>query len=89
MEFWDVFSGVKADVLLPHQKYNLKIKLQEGAEPYHGLVYSLSQPELTTLSKFLDKNVKNGFIRPTRSPWGSLVLFVKKKDGGLRLCVDF
>ena len=61
-EFWDVFSGVKADTLPPHRAYNLKIKLQEGAEPYHGPVYSLSQPKLTALRKFLDKNMKNGLI---------------------------
>ena len=61
-EFRDVFSGVKADALLPHRAYDLKIKLQEGAEPYHRPVYSLSQPELTTLREFLDKNMKNGFI---------------------------
>ena len=62
LEFWDVFSGVMADALLPHQTYNLKIKLQEGNEPYHGPVYSLSQPRLTALHKFLDENMKNGFI---------------------------
>ena len=89
LEFWDVFSGEKADRLPPHQMYDLKIKLHEGAEPHHGLVYSPSQPELTALCEFLDKNVKNRFIRPTRSPWGSPVLFVKKKDRGLRLCMDF
>ena len=45
--------------------------------------------ELTALREFIDEHVRNGFIRPTRSPWGSPVLFVKKKDGSLRLCVDF
>ena len=52
-------------------------------------VYSLSHPRLTALHEFLDENMKNRFIRPTRSPWGSPVLFVKKKDRGLRLCMDF
>ena len=41
------------------------------------------------LREFLEENTKNGFICPSKSPWGSPVLFVKKKDGSLHLCVDF
>ena len=37
----------------------------------------------------MDENIANGFIRPTRSPYGAPILFVKKKGGALRLCVDF
>ena len=51
--------------------------------PKHGPIYSLSQTELTALREFIDENIRNGFIRPAKSPWGSPVLFVKKKDGGL------
>src|SRR5258707_12023258 len=56
---------------------------------YNGPIYSLSPTELTALREFLEENVQNGFICPSKSPWGSLILFVKKKDGSLRLCVDF
>jgi len=49
----------------------------------------LSKFEQETLKEFIDKNLTNGFIRLTSSPHGALVLFVKKKDGSLRLCVDF
>ena len=41
------------------------------------------------LQEFLEEHTQNGFIRPTKSPWGSLVLFLKKKDGSLCLCVNF
>src|SRR5260370_14288140 len=41
------------------------------------------------LREFLDENTRNGFIRPSSSPWGSPVLFVKKKDGSLQLCMDY
>jgi len=41
------------------------------------------------MKEFIDENLTNGFIRSTSSPYGALVLFVKKKDGSLRLCVDF
>src|SRR5258708_15868208 len=77
------------NVLAPHWLYNLKINLEEGAKPFHRLIYSLSPLELTALREFLEENVQNGFICPSKSLWGSPVLFVKKKDGSLRLCVDF
>src|SRR5258708_25062747 len=88
-EFRDVFSGEKANALAPHRPYDLKINLEEGAKPFHGPIYSLSPPELTALREFLEENVQNGFIHPSKSPWGSVVLFVKKKDGSLHLCIDF
>src|SRR5258708_28735301 len=88
-EFCNVFSGEKANALAPHWPYNLKINLEEGTKPFHRLIYSLSPPELTTLRDFLEENTKNGFIHPSKSPWGSPVLFVKKKDGSLHLCINF
>src|SRR5258705_2037540 len=88
-EFRDVFSGEKANTLAPHRPYDLKINLEEGAKPFHGPIYSLSPPELTALREFLEENIWNGFIHPSKSPWGSPVLFVKKKDCSLCLCIDF
>src|SRR5260221_2200770 len=88
-EFCDVFSGEKANALAPHRPYDLKINLEEGAKLFHRPIYSLSPPELTALREFLEENVWNGFICPSKSPWGSPVLFIKKKDGSLHLCVDF
>ncbi len=58
-------------------------------KPFHGPIYSLSPPELTALQEFLEEHTQNGFIRPTKSLWGAPVLFIKKKDGSLCLCVDF
>ena len=49
----------------------------------------MSKFEQETLKKFINENLTNGFIRLTSSPHGVPVLFVKKKDGSLRLCVDF
>jgi len=52
-------------------------------------MYSLSQTELVALQEFIDVHLATGFIRPLRSLYGTPVLFAKKKDGGLRLCVNF
>src|SRR5260370_9402689 len=62
--------------------------MEEDAKPSYGPIYSLSLPELLALCEFLDENTRNGFIRPSSSPWGSPVLFIKKKDGSLWLCID-
>ena len=88
-DFADVFSKAKSDTLPEHHDYDLKINLEEGTSPPLGTMYSLSQVELQALRKFLDENLNSGIIRPTRSPHGAPILFIKKKDGSLRLCVDF
>src|SRR6266511_798177 len=84
-----VFSQAKADTLPAHHPYDLKIDLEEGAEPPLGRMYSLSQTEAQALHEFLDENLCIGFICPSKSAHGVPILFVKKKDGSLRLCVDF
>ena len=62
LEFHEVFSGEKANILAPHRLYDLKINLEEGAKPFHGPIYSLSPPELATLRNFLEENTRNSFI---------------------------
>lgn len=52
-------------------------------------MYSLSPSELEALRIFIDENVRSGFIKPSNSPHGAPILFVKKKDGSLHLCVDY
>jgi hypothetical protein len=88
-KFADVFSKGKSDTLLPHRPYDLKIDLKEGASPPPGHMYSLSQPELDALCTFIEENVCSGFIWPSKSPHSAPILFVKRKDGSLRLCVDY
>ena len=88
-DFVDVFNKAKADTLASHRPYNLKINLEEGSALPLRQMYSLSPTELATLQDFIDENLATGFIRPSWSPHGAPVLFTKKKDGSLRLCVDF
>ena len=54
-----------------------------------GPIYSLTEPELKELCTYLDDNLKCGFIRPSHSPGGAPIMFVKKKNGSLHLCVDY
>ena len=60
-------------------------------EPYPPLVQFIPCPHTNsrTLREFIDEHLANGLICPTRSPSGAPVLFIKKKDGSLWLCVDF
>ena len=88
-DFTDVFSKAKAGSLAPHQPYDLKIVTPNGVVPPHGRMYLLSETETKALREFLNEHLASGFIRPSRSPHGTPVLFVKKRDGSLRLCVDF
>src|SRR5258707_13004724 len=88
-DFCNVFSGEKVGTLAPHRPYDLQVNVEEGAKPVHGPIYSLSPPELVALQEFLEEHTKSGFICPSKSPWGSPVLFVKKKYGSLCLCIDF
>lgn len=88
-EHTDVFSKAMADILPEHRKYDCPVDLQEGAQPPFGPIYSLSPPELEALKTYIDENLAKGFIRPSSSPAGAPILFVKKKDGSLRLCVDY
>ena len=87
--FADIFSKSKAGKLADHRPYDLKITLDEGTVPPFGPIYSLSQEEVAALRKFIDENLATGFIRPSCSPCGALVLFIRKKDGSLQLCIDF
>jgi len=54
-----------------------------------GPIYSLSASKQEALKEFIEENLNTGFIQPTSSPHSALVLFIKKKDGLLHLCVDF
>lgn len=88
-DFANVFSEAEAYNLPPHCEFDLRIETEGQELPKHGHIYSLSQTELDTLREFIDQNLKAGFIYPSKSLFGAPVLFTKKKDGGLRLCVDY
>jgi hypothetical protein len=88
-EFLDVFSKKEADKIPPHRLYDHKIQMKEGSEPPFGPLYDMSRDELLVLREYLEENLGKGFIRASRSPAASPVLFVRKPGGGLRFCVDY
>lgn len=88
-DFADVFSEADARTLPPHRPYDHAIDLEPDAKTPWGPIYSMSATELQALREFLQEMTDKGFIRHSNSPAGAPVLFVKKKDGSLRLCVDY
>lgn len=77
------------DELPERTDYDHRIPLEPGSKPPFGPVYGMSQDELKSLKTYIDDMLKRGFIRKSESPAGSPVLYADKKDGGLRLCVDY
>jgi len=63
--------------------------LLPGTTPISKAPYRMAPTELAKLKKQLHELLDKGLIRPSVSPWGAPVLFVKKKDGSLRLCIDY
>ncbi|GJT34453.1 putative reverse transcriptase domain-containing protein [Tanacetum coccineum] len=75
--------------LPPPRQVEFRIDLIPGAAPVARAPYRLAPSEMKELSKQLQELSEKGFIRPSSSPWGALVLFVKKKDGSFRMCIDY
>jgi hypothetical protein len=88
-KFLPLFSEAEANNLPPHCPYDHRIPLKEGFTPPFGPIYSLSQTELEALKKWLEENLSKGFIWASSSPTGAPILFMKKGDGSLQLCVDY
>ncbi|KAD2805395.1 hypothetical protein E3N88_38772 [Mikania micrantha] len=66
-----------------------RIDLIPGATPVAKSLYRLAPLEMQELSNQLQELLDKGFIRPSHSPWGAPVFFVKKKDGSFRMCIDY
>src|SRR3954463_11860603 len=87
IEFQDVFPE-KLPGLPPVRDTEFTIDLIPGATPIAIPSYRMSPAELVELKIQLDKLIELKFIKKSVSPWGTLVLFAKKKDGTMRLCIS-
>jgi hypothetical protein len=87
-EFADVFPD-ELPSMPPDRDVKFVIELQPGTAPISKRPYRMPPKELAELKTQLQELLDKGYIRPSSSPWGCPALFVKKKDGSLRLCVDY
>nr|GFD07042.1 putative reverse transcriptase domain-containing protein [Tanacetum cinerariifolium] len=92
-----IISALQARTLLSHnyegippvREVEFNIELIPGAEPISKAPYRMAPIELKELKDQLQELLERGFIRPSVSPWGATILFFKKKDGSMRLCIDY
>ena len=87
-KYVDVFPN-EFTGLPPMREVEFSIDLIPGESPISKAPYSMDPFELEELKKQLEDLLDKEFIRPSVSPWGAPVLFVKKKDGSMRLCIDY
>ena len=87
-EFLDIFPDDLPGIPLDRE-IEFQIELAPGTEPISKAPYRMAPLELKELKVQMEELVNKGFVRPSTSPWGAPILFVKKKDGSLRLCIDY
>ncbi|KAL0534153.1 hypothetical protein IC582_028437 [Cucumis melo] len=87
-EYPDVFPD-ELPGLPPPREVDFAIELEPGTAPISRAPYRMAPAELKELKVQLQELLDKGFIRPSVAPWGAPVLFVKKKDGSMRLCIDY
>ena len=88
LEFPDVFRNELPSSLVDRE-IEFYIDLNPGVKPISKAPYRMSSLELKELNIQLQDLLEKGFICPSVSPWGTPVLFVQKKDGTMRLCIDY
>ena len=90
LDFTDVFSEEKALVLPERNEFNKHaINLEDGKQAPYGPIYSLGPVEMETLKTYIETHLKTGFIWPFKSPTVAPILFDKKPDSSLCLCMDY
>ncbi|GBG75832.1 hypothetical protein CBR_g21076 [Chara braunii] len=85
--YGDVFEGPHG--VVPDRPIRHEIILEDGAVPPRGCIYRMSEEELSVLRAQLDDLLEKGWIQPSSSPYGAPVLFVRKKNKDLQLCIDY
>jgi hypothetical protein len=73
----------------PDRDIEFVIELKSGTAPIYKTPFRMTTPELAELKEHIKKLLEKGFIHPRSSPWGAPVIFVPKKDGTQRFCVDY
>ena len=90
INFADIFTLNLVSKLLEHTEINdHTIELVDDRQLPYGSIYSLGLVELETLKAYIETNLANGFIKSSKFPAGTSILFNRKSDGSLQLCVDY
>jgi hypothetical protein len=87
-EFLDVFRE-ELPGMPPDRDIEFVIELKPSTTPIYKIPYKMATPELVELKEHIKELLEKGFIHPSSSPWGALVIFVPNKDGTQRLCMDY
>jgi hypothetical protein len=87
-EFPDVFPE-ELPGMPPDQDIEFVIELKPGTTPIYKTPYRMATPELVELKEHVMELLEKGFIHPSTSPWRATMIFVLKKDGTQRLCMDY
>ena len=85
----DFFLKKASNKLPLNRKFDHRITLLEDLDTKYNPLYKMSTPELEEVRRYILKNMDKGFITLSDSPFAFLILFIKKKDGSLRFCVDY
>ncbi|XP_042968946.1 uncharacterized protein LOC122301604 [Carya illinoinensis] len=88
-DYEDVMPPELPKQLPPRREVDHQIEMEPGAKPPAKAPYRMSPPELEELRRQLKELLDAGFIQPSKAPYGAPVLFQKKHDGSLRLCIDY
>ena len=88
-EFKDVMPPELPKKLPPRREEDHKIELEPGAKPLAMGPYRMAPPELEELRRQLKELLDAGFIQPSKAPYGAPILFQKKHNGSLRMCIDY
>jgi hypothetical protein len=87
-EFPDIFPKELPGMLLDRDiKFMIELKL--GTAPIYKTPFRMTTPELIELKEHIKELLEKGFIHPSSSPWGAPMIFIPKKDGTQRLCMDY
>ena len=91
-QYWDyedVASKEASNILPPPRVYDHKIDLEKPNDLGYSPLYKMTTAELEETKRYVLDNLHKGFIEPSQAPFAAPILFVKKADGSLRLCIDF
>lgn len=88
-EYADIFPAERTDKLSPMRSHKLSVKLTNDPEPRRSRIYRLSKWQLDELESPLATVTRKGLIQPSALPCGSPISFAAKKDGGLRMCINY